>query len=68
LEEGEEILCDGIKGGMGIFRLIYVLVGNNTHQSVLKNLKLIESSIVELEEHQSWKYMICLDGSSIGLS
>jgi hypothetical protein len=36
LEEGEENLGYGLKGSMGITRLVYVPFGANTHQSALK--------------------------------
>jgi len=67
LEEGEEILIYGIKGFTDISKLVYVQFGGSTHQSALKSLNLIESYVMELEEHQRWKDMIWLEGSSPSL-
>jgi hypothetical protein len=68
LEKGKENFGYGLKGSMGVIKVGYMYHLEATPIKVhWKSINLIESSIMELEEHQRWKDMIWLEGSSPGL-
>jgi hypothetical protein len=68
LEKGEEHFDNGLKGLVGVFRLVNVPLETTPIKIHWKSINLIESSKMELEEHQRWKDMMWLEGYSPGFT